>query len=230
MLYFDNVTLTQGNFSLSADFEVNPGLTAVIGPSGAGKSTLLSAVAGFLVPQIGVLRWNSVDMAGHSPAQRPVAMLFQDHNLFPHLTLAQNVGLGLAPRLRLTPDQAKAVQSALGDVGLGDLADRKPGEVSGGQQSRAALARVLVQDRPVVCLDEPFSALGPGQREEMLTLVAKVLTGRTVLLVTHDPEEARSAAEMAIFVSDGRAEPPTPLAALLDTPPPALARYLRRSG
>ena len=126
---------------------------------------------------------------------------------------------------------AAAVTADITDrAGMGDLADRKPGEVSGGQQSRAALARVLVQDRPVVCLDEPFSALGPGQREEMLTLVAKVLTGRTVLLVTHDPEEARSAAEMAIFVSDGRAEPPTPLAALLDTPPPALARYLRRSG
>lgn len=228
MLCFDGVTLRQGAFTLTADWDVPAGITTVIGPSGSGKSTLLSAVAGFLEPAEGCICLRGRSLTGLSPARRPVAMLFQDHNLFPHLTLAQNVGLGLAPRLRLTKGQSERVADVLARVGLQEAADRRPGEVSGGQQNRAALARALVQDRTVVCLDEPFSALGPGQRQDMLTLVAEVLADRVVLLVTHYPEEARGVAARGIFVEGGIAATPVPFDALMSDPPAALASYLRR--
>ena len=227
-LRFDDVRLTQGEFTLAADWETGPGLTAVIGASGSGKSTLLAAVAGFLPVPEGRIEVDGRDIGGLPPARRPVAMLFQDNNLFPHLTLAQNVGLGLAPRLRLAAGNKSRVEDVLEQVGLGGLGGRRPGAVSGGQQSRAALARVLVQDRPVVLLDEPFSALGPGQRHEMLRLVKETLSGRVVLLVTHDPEETRDLAGKAVWIDEGVARPPSPLDALLDDPPEGLARYLGR--
>ena len=228
MLRFDDVRLKQGDFELSLDWAVGPGFTAVVGPSGSGKSTLLAAIAGFLQPVSGDILWRDASLLSMPPARRPVGILFQDNNLFPHLTLFQNVGLGLAPQLRLSEPQSKQVENVLERVGLSGLMDSRPGEVSGGQQSRAALARALIQERPVVCLDEPFAALGPGQRQEMLALAAEMLAGRTVLLVTHDPQEARGFAEDAIFVDGGIAAAPTRFETLLDDPLPALARYLRR--
>jgi len=155
-------------------------------------------------------------------------MLFQDNNLFPHLTLRQNVGLGLRPNLRLSSDDETKVKAALARVQLGDLADRKPAALSGGQQSRAALARVLVQARPWVLLDEPFAALGPALRAEMLDLVQPLMdeTGAGLLMITHAPDDVRRIADEAIFVAEGRAEAPVPAADLLNDPPPALRDYL----
>jgi len=113
---------------------------------------------------------------------------------------------------------------------LAGFAGRLPGELSGGQQSRAALARVLVADRPVVLLDEPFSALGPGLRDEMLDLATAALAdaGRTMLMVTHDPQDAERVARQVIFVEGGVAHPPKETTALFADPPAALARYLGR--
>ncbi|SEM99717.1 thiamine transport system ATP-binding protein [Loktanella fryxellensis] len=228
MLTFDGVVLTQGTFRLQADLTVAPGITAVIGPSGGGKSTLLAAIAGFLTPVTGRILWQGDDMAGRDPGARPVVMLFQDHNLFPHLTVAQNVGLALAPRLRLSAGQGAQVATALRDVGLAGMGDRKPGALSGGQQGRAALARVLLSDRGIVLLDEAFAALGPALRSEMLVLVRDRLaaSGRTVLVVTHDPADAVQFADHVVLVADGVAHPPQPTAALFADPPPALRAYL----
>ena len=153
MLTFEGVALLQGTFRLSVDLTIGPSVTAVIGPSGAGKSTLLAAAAGFLLPGAGRLLYGSEDITALAPGQRPISMLFQDHNLFPHLTVRQNVGLGLKPNLRLTAAEGAVVREALARVGLSEHADRKPGTLSGGQQSRVALARVLVADRPTVLLD-----------------------------------------------------------------------------
>ena len=162
------------------------------------------------------------------PGKRPVATLFQDGNLFGHLDLAANVGLGLDPGLRLSAEQKKHVEHALERVGLAGLGARKPADVSGGQQSRAALARVLVQGRPVMLLDEPFAALGPALKRDMLTLVRDVgeETGATLMMVRHDPADARFLAETAVLVAEGNANAPVPVNARLDNPPPALARYL----
>jgi thiamine transport system ATP-binding protein len=228
MLTFKDVILTQGTFQMVADFVVPMGVTAVIGPSGGGKSTLLSAVAGFLEPKTGCIFWDQDDLNGRPPGDRPVSMLFQDNNLFPHLTIAQNVGLGLRPGLRLSDDQTGRVEDALQHVGLANFGGRKPGALSGGQQSRAALARVLVSDRPLVLLDEPFAALGPALKGEMLELVRDVVVGagKSVVMVTHDPNDAKRLADQVILVADGIAQEPVPTGDIFENPPAALRDYL----
>lgn len=228
-LVLDGLSLRQGDFALRAEFTVPRGaIIAVIGPSGGGKSTLLSAVAGFLAPVSGRVLWEGKDLAGIAPGDRPVAILFQDANHFPHLTVAQNVGLALRPALRLQSDEAARVQDVLARVGLGGMGGRRPGDLSGGQQSRAALARALVSSRPLVLLDEPFAALGPSLRAEMLDLAAQTLgaDGRTLLMVTHAPEDAARIADSIIVVEGGVAAAPRETQALLADPPPGLRDYL----
>ncbi len=227
MLTLERVSLTQDDFTLSADLSVAAGgIVAVIGPSGGGKSTFLSLIAGFDTPDEGRIVWEGRDLTGLPPGKRPVAMLFQDNNLFPHLSILSNVCLGAAPVARPSSDVQIRARAALARVGLDGLEDRKPGALSGGQQSRAALARVLLTDRPLVLMDEPFAALGPALRSEMLDLVAEILSDATVLMVTHDPDDALRIAERTIFVSDGNVSPPVPTRALFDEPPEALAQYL----
>lgn len=229
MLICENLVLRQGAFSLRADvvFERSKAV-ALIGPSGAGKSTLLAGIAGFLAPASGRLIWADAEITDTPPGDRPVSMLFQDNNLFPHLSAAQNVGLGLRPDLRLSAKEQVQVAAALANVGLEGLGERKPGALSGGQQSRVALARVLVADRPVVLLDEPFSALGPALKDEMLDLVKTklVAAGKTVIMVTHDPADARRIADMVALVDAGEVQAPVVTEVLFDNPPAALKAYL----
>ncbi len=229
MLRLEGAQIVQGNFAMTADMALEQGQKyAVIGPSGAGKSTLLAALCGFIPLAQGRLRWHDADLTDAVPGARPMTMLFQDNNLFPHLTVAQNVGLGIRPDLRLSGQDKAKVEDALGRVGLQDHADKKPGALSGGQQSRAALARVLVQARPWLLLDEPFAALGPALRNEMLDLVQDLVgqTGAGLIMVTHAPEDVRRIADQVIFVAGGVAEAPQPAQALMDNPPPELRAYL----
>ena len=229
MLRLETCLIENGGFALGADLTIARGSrVAVIGPSGAGKSTLIEALAGFRPLRDGAIFWNGTDLAQVEPGKRPVAMLFQDGNLFPHLSVAQNVGLGIHANLRLDATQSAMVQAALVRVGLQDMADRKPAALSGGQQSRVALARVLVQGRDLLLLDEPFAALGPALKAEMLDLVAELVveSGATLLMVSHDPNDARRIADQVVLVAEGQAHPPMDTASLLDNPPPALKAYL----
>lgn len=231
MLRLEGVVLAQGDFRLGADWQVGKGsLVALIGPSGAGKSSLLSAIAGFFPPVAGRILWNGQALDPLPPGARPLTILFQDQNLFPHLTLAQNLGLGLRPDLRLSADQTLRVAAALERVGLAGLDLRKPAQLSGGQIGRAALARALLRAKPLLLLDEPFAALGPALKTEMLDLVAEVAheTEATVLMVTHDPADARRIAGQTVLVADGIAHPPAPTEQLFSDPPPALRAYLGR--
>ena len=228
-LTLDALVLSQPPFRLTADWSLPPGSrVALIGPSGAGKSTLLSAISGFFAPISGRILWQGQDITPLPPAQRPVSILFQDQNLFPHLTLAQNLGLGLNPRLRLTEADRARITETLARVGLEGMEGRKPGQLSGGQQGRAALARALLRARPILLLDEPFAALGPALKAEMLDLVAETATetGALTLLVTHDPEDAIRFADQTVLVADGIAAAPAPTAALFANPPAALRAYL----
>lgn len=229
MLTLDRLVLTQGDFRLTADLSVALGtICALIGPSGAGKSTLLSAIAGFFTPESGRILWQGQNLAPLPPGKRPLSILFQDQNLFPHLTVHQNLGLGLRPDLKLSVAEQGRIDAALTRTGLEGLGSRKPGALSGGQQSRVALARALLRARPLLLLDEPFAALGPALKAEMLDLVSTIAadTATTVLMVSHDPADARRIAPMTILVAEGQALPPVPTVALLDNPPPTLAAYL----
>lgn len=229
MLELRDIVVSRGDFSLQADLAIERGARlALIGASGSGKSTLLSLIGGFLTPDRGRLFWDGADITPMPPGQRPVSFLFQDQNLFPHLTTAQNVGLGLRPDLRLSQEQRMQVGLALRQVGLSGMEDRKPVNLSGGQQSRVALARVLLRARPILLLDEPFSALGPALKSEMLELLTRIAddTGATVLMVTHDPEDARVFAPRTLVIENGRALPAVPTGPLLDDPPEGLRAYL----
>lgn len=229
MLHLDRVEIGLGGFHLTADWQVATGArVALLGPSGAGKSTLLNAIAGFIAPVSGRILWDGADLARLAPGDRPLSVLFQDQNLFPHLTLDQNLGLGISPRLRLGAADRARIAAALDRVGLGGMGNRRPGELSGGQAGRAALARALLRARPMLLLDEAFAALGPALKADMLDLVASVAddTGATVLMITHDPQDARRLCPLTVLVADGVAHAPADTAALLDDPPPALRDYL----
>jgi thiamine transport system ATP-binding protein len=229
VLQLDRLTLAQGSFRLTADWSAAPGdRIAIMGPSGAGKSTLLAAIAGFLNPTAGAIRWQGQDLGPIAPGMRPLTILFQDQNLFPHLTVAQNLGLGLRPDLRLSAAQHLLIDAALDRTGLSGLGPRRPAELSGGQVSRAALARALLRARPILLLDEPFAALGPALRQDMLALLCSVAddTGALVLMVTHDPDDAVALQGRTAFVADGRVAAPVDTRRLLADPPPEVRAYL----
>ncbi|MEE9682025.1 thiamine ABC transporter ATP-binding protein ThiQ [Lelliottia amnigena] len=181
-------------------------MIAILGPSGAGKSTLLNLIAGFLPPARGEMTINGQDHTHTPPSQRPVSMLFQENNLFTHLTVRQNIGLGMDPGLKLTAKQRQKCDAIAQQMGLTELSNRLPGELSGGQRQRVALARCLVREQPILLLDEPFSALDPALRQEMLQLVKDVCQQKqlTMLMVSHSVEDAASIAPRAVVVADGR--------------------------
>jgi thiamine transport system ATP-binding protein len=230
MLELRGVVFRYQDMEMRFDLDVAAGeCVAVIGPSGAGKSTLLALIAGFEKPAAGRILVAGRDVTSDPPAARPVTSLFQEHNLFAHLTAAENVGLGIDPGLRLDPAGRAKVVEALAHVGLSGFEGRLPGRLSGGERQRVALARSLVRNRPLLLLDEPFAALGPAQRREMLDLVNALARDRgfTVLFVSHQPDDARHAAGRTVFVQNGRVACDGPTALLFTPPlPKALAEYL----
>ncbi|WP_027487041.1 thiamine ABC transporter ATP-binding protein [Allorhizobium undicola] len=205
-LWLDDVRLNLGAVALHFNAAFASGaITAVIGPSGAGKSTLLNLVAGFETPDRGKILFRRQDLTDLPAARRPVSLIFQDNNLFAHLDLATNIGLGIDPALRLSAEDRAAVSEALAQVGLGGYERRKPGTLSGGEKQRAAFARALVRRRPILLLDEPFAALDPGLRNEMgdLLLALRQKADATVLLVTHNPDDVTRLADEIAFVHQG---------------------------
>ena len=230
MIRLENVAFRYEDMSMLFDAAFPAGsLTAVIGPSGGGKSTLLNLIAGFETPLSGRVRIADVDVTDLPPDQRPVSMIFQDNNVFAHLDLWKNVALGISPALRLSEVQRARVDVALDEVGLKALAHRKPGEISGGERQRVAVARALVRDKPVLLLDEPFAALGPALRRDMLDLVIAMQRQRslTVVMVSHQPEDAGYAASHTAYLEAGRIVALRPTSELLAaTDIPGLATYL----
>lgn len=229
-LQLDKVRFSRSSgFTLACDVAIAAGeRVALMGASGSGKTTVLDLIAGFSAPASGRILFEGRDMTAEPPAARPVSMLFQSDNLFGHLDAFANVGLGISPALRLTSDDRRAVETALGEVGLAGKAARRPGELSGGERQRVAIARLLVRRKPLLLLDEPFASLGPALAADMLDLVSDVAsrTGAAVLLVTHDPREALRFATRTIFLDAGGVVYDGPSAELEARGGEAARRYL----
>jgi len=179
---------------------------ALLGPSGCGKTTLLRLLAGFETPDAGRILIDGADMAGVPPYRRPVNMMFQSYALFPHLTVADNVGFGLRQDRLPRAEVASRVAAMLDLVRLSRLAQRKPHQLSGGERQRVALARALAQEPKLVLLDEPLAALDRKLREETRFELVRIQqrVGITFLMVTHDQEEAMSMASRIAVMSEGR--------------------------
>ena len=225
-----DVTVRFSQKQLSFDCAIPTGAAvAVAGPSGAGKSTLFNVITGFEKPASGSVTLLGQDMAGRDPAERPVSIVFQDNNLFAHLSIADNVGLGIDPGLKLDSAARQSVFAALARVGLGGYERRLPGSLSGGERQRVALARALVRRRPILLLDEPFAALDPAMRAEMASLLLELHaeTKSTMLFITHQPEDIRRLAERVLFLEAGAIVADDPIAAFLARrDPPAVAKFL----
>ena len=206
MLKFDDVIYDYEEEAFHFNVTINQGdIVAVLGGSGAGKSTLLNLVAGFIEPKDGDIIIAGNSMLNTEPHLRPLSMLFQERNLFDHLSVHDNIGLGLNPGLKLNKEQQQKIVEVCEQVGIKKLLSRLPGELSGGQKQRVALARCFVQNNPLLLLDEPFSALDPVLREEMLNIVKSLSKQQnmTVMMVTHHLSDALNAATHYLFVDHG---------------------------
>jgi putative spermidine/putrescine transport system ATP-binding protein len=180
-------------------------LLAMIGPSGCGKSTVLKLIAGFLAPSAGSITIAGQPMGATAPKDRDLGVVFQSYALFPHMTLAENVGYPLKLRRIAAPEAGRRVAEALAMVGLSALADRLPRSLSGGQQQRVALARALVFRPRALLLDEPLSALDAAMRADMRDEIRRLQRhhGIATLHITHDQEEALSMADRVAVMRAG---------------------------
>lgn len=229
MLRLEDLLLEFEGFSLRVDLSLErAGRLAVLGPSGGGKTTLLNAIAGFLRPDSGRVWIDGQDVTDWPVRDRPLSILFQEGNLFPHLTVFDNVALGVKPSLRLDESERNEVTEALDKVGLRGKDAARPGDLSGGQRSRVALARMLLRRKPLALLDEPFAALDPGLRREMLALVGDLCSneGLTLVMVSHDLRDAERLCTDLCLLEDGAVTLSGPLPTMLSDPPEALADWL----
>lgn len=181
-------------------------LLVVLGPSGCGKSTLLRLLAGLDEPTQGTIEVDGRSARGLTPRQRDVALVFQDHSLFPHLSAAENMGYGLRLRGVSRQEVEGRVQEAAQRLGVTGLLGRRPSEMSGGERQRVALGRVLVRRPRLVLLDEPLSRLDAHLRRELRAEIRRLhgLVGATTVLVTHDQDEAAGLADRVAVMRDGR--------------------------
>lgn len=189
------------------DLQIQRGaLTTLLGPSGCGKTTSLRMLAGYLKPTAGSILIDGVDATRLPPEKRDLGMVFQSYALFPHLTIAENVAYGLRIRKLPTKERAARVAECLELVGLGHLADRKPKALSGGQQQRVALARAIAIRPKLLLLDEPLSNLDARLRIQMRAEIRRIQaeTGLTVVLVTHDQDEALEMSDAMVVMRAGR--------------------------
>lgn len=230
-LVLSQVRLRLGSHDFAFDCSLPHGrIVAITGPSGSGKTTFLNLVAGFETADSGRICFAGADVTTMSPADRPVSLVFQDNNLFAHLDLFTNIGLGLNPALRLKPEDRHRISQALERVGLGGFEKRLPATLSGGERQRAAFARGLIRDRPILLLDEPFAALDPGLRAGMVDLLRELHdeSRNTVLIVSHDPREVRQLADHAVFIDGGKIALSAPIEDFIEAQNlPALQRFMQ---
>ncbi|MEA2780853.1 MAG: putative spermidine/putrescine transport system ATP-binding protein [Rhodospirillaceae bacterium] len=206
---YDRVTKQYGTLHalFPTSLEIESGeFFSIIGPSGSGKTTLLGVTAGFIPPTDGQILVDGRDLVGIPPFQRNIGMVFQNYSLFPHMTVAQNIGFPLRMRKIGRAEADERIKRMLGVVRLGGMAERYPTQLSGGQQQRVALARAAVYDPVLLLMDEPLSALDKNLREEMQREIKafQQALGTTVIYVTHDQYEASSMSHRIAIMNGGR--------------------------
>ena len=224
-----NFSLKESYLTISTNISLEPDkIYAVVGPSGAGKSTFLNLISGFASISSGSIIWNGQEISNLPPAKRNVSILFQDNNLFPHLSVWRNLALAVTHWPKISRDNEEKLKAVMSEVGILGLENRKPSQLSGGQQSRVALARVLLQKNKILLLDEPFSALGPSLKDQMLELIKKIAKNKKllVLMVTHDPADAKKVASQTLVIKDKKVYPPLSTEKALDPINGPLADYL----
>lgn len=224
-----NFSLKESYLTISTNISLEPEkIYAVVGPSGAGKSTFLNLISGFASISSGTIIWNGQEISNLPPAKRSVSILFQDNNLFPHLSVWRNLALAVTHWPKISRDNEEKLKAVMSEVGILGLENRKPSQLSGGQQSRVALARVLLQKNKILLLDEPFSALGPSLKDQMLELIKKIAKNKKllVLMVTHEPADAKKVASQTLVVKDKKVHPPLITEKALDPINGPLADYL----
>jgi len=207
MIAVKALELRQGSFQLrNISFAIPQGRYAVLmGRTGAGKTTLLETICGLRRPQRGSICVGGIDVTDATPADRGIGYVPQDRALFSTMTVRQHLGFSLEIRSRSKPEALRRIDELAELLGLRHLLDRKPAGLSGGEAQRVALGRALASKPPVLCLDEPLSALDDETREEMCALLKTVQqhTSVTTLHVTHHRNEAERLGDMILFMENG---------------------------
>ncbi len=191
------------NFTMS----VNAGeIVAILGQSGSGKSTLLDLIAGFISAKSGSITLEELDLTTLSVEQRPLTILFQNHNLFEHLSVQKNILLGISKTLKSSHNDIAKVKTILKEVGLEKHEHKLASSLSGGQQQRVALARALIRQKPILLLDEPFTGLDMQTRVQMLELVKNISLEKNLhtIMVTHEQQDCDLIADRVYRVENHR--------------------------
>ena len=206
MIKLENISLKLDNFRTKFTVEINEGeWIGIIGQSGAGKSTFLNLIAGFAQPEVGSLLINNIEMRDLPASKRSISSLFQDNNLFPHLSVYQNIAIAIKPNLKLHDNEKKKIFEIIEYLNLSSKIHSSIGTLSGGERQRVALGRVMSSDKKILLLDEPFSQLDPNLRIEMLELLKKIREKKniTIIMAIHTPAEAIDFVSRFLLIKKG---------------------------
>ena len=206
MIKLENISIKLDNFRTKFTVEINEGeWIGIIGQSGAGKSTFLNLIAGFAQPEVGSLLINNIEMRNLPASKRSISSLFQDNNLFPHLSVYQNIAIAIKPNLKLHDNEKKKIFEIIEYLNLSSKIHSSIGTLSGGERQRVALGRVMSSDKKILLLDEPFSQLDPNLRIEMLELLKKIREKKniTIIMAIHTPAEAIDFVSRFLLIKEG---------------------------
>ena len=214
MLHIANLTYNYESNHTTYTFDltmVAGEIVGILGESGSGKSTMLDLIAGFLEADGGSVTLDERMLLGAPIQKRPITILFQQHNLFEHLSVEKNILLGIDPKGKSTANTHQKIMDILEEMKLTEHSDKLPSALSGGQQQRVALARALLRRQPILLLDEPFSGLDRETRLEMLTLVHSITKQHKLytIMVTHELEDCALIADKVYKMNDGTLLPYT---------------------
>ena len=208
MLKIDKLTCSFGSFNANFNLKIlNSGIVGVVGRSGSGKSTLLNLIAGFIEPQSGKIIYNDSNLNDLEPSRRDLSILFQNFNNFDHLSIFENIILGIDPQMRKTTDNFRIVRDILKKLSINLDMETKLNLLSGGEQQRVSIARCLIRKKSLLLLDEPFNSLDPGLRNNLykdVVSMAKKTPNQLTLISSHLIEELKKITNSFIFLHKGR--------------------------